>query len=157
MRHRVQSVVLTCLFNRLPLSELRDLGRKMRSTWFRAWRKKTGRSLHLERLSDKERDLTADLEEKSYVEHQKGSLKETELYPDSPCGSTILVIVFMSGALRSSLWRKLSWKVVPVRCARALALMYVCAQYNSHFSHLQTFWTSVPSSKLCQVSNLAAE
>lgn len=62
---RVQSVVLTCLFNRLPLSELRDLGRKMRSAWFRAWKKKTGRSLHLDGLLDKERDVTADLEEKT--------------------------------------------------------------------------------------------
>lgn len=84
----------------------------MRSAWFRAWRRKTGRSLHLDGLLDKERDVTADLEEKTYVEHHKGSLKETELYPDSPFVFTILVIVFRSGALRSSLWLKLSWKVV---------------------------------------------
>lgn len=58
---RVQPAVLTCLFNSLPLSELRDLGRKMRSAWFRAGER--GRSLHLEGLSDKERDTTADLEE----------------------------------------------------------------------------------------------
>lgn len=87
----------------------------MRSAWFRAQRKKTGRSLLLEGLLRREMlHLTWRIR---LCGAQKGSLKETELYPDSPYGFMILVTVFRSGALRSSLWMKLSWKVLPGMCA----------------------------------------
>lgn len=64
------------------------------------------------------------------MEHQKGRPKERVLYPDSPCGSTFLIIIFRTQALRPSLWRKLVLKVVPGRCVYTLPLMYVCAEYN---------------------------
>lgn len=82
---RVHSAVLTCLFNRLALSELRDLGRKVRSAWVRAWGKKMGKSLHLERLLDTERDVTADLEEKTVWSMKREASKKQN------CSQTALV------------------------------------------------------------------
>lgn len=128
----------------------------MRSSWFRAWRKKTGRSLHLEGLFNKERDVTADLEEKAMWSAKRETSKK-QICTQTPSGFMILVTVFRSGPLRLSLWMKLSWNVVPGRCDHALALMYICAWYNSHFGHVQTCQTSLPSSKICLVSDSAAE
>lgn len=71
------------------------------------------------------------------MEHRKVSPKETALRPDSPCGSPFLVIIFRTGALRPSLWRKPSWKVVPGKCVYTLSLMYICAEYNK-----QSLWSS---------------
>lgn len=79
----------------------------MRSSWFRAWRKKTGRSLHLEGLFNKERDVTADLEEKAMWSAKRETSKK-QICTQTPSGFMILVTVFRSGPLRLSLWMKLS-------------------------------------------------
>lgn len=125
------SVGFTCPHNRLPLSELRGLGRKMSSPCSEPQQSRQAKSLHPERLSDKERAPTDDLED------QKGSPEEKTLYSDSSWAFTFLITVFRTQALRSSLWWKLSLKVVPGRCVYTLSLMYVSAEYNK-----KSLWSS---------------
>ena len=66
----------------------------------------------------------------NYVEHQKGSPRKTELYPDSPYASTFMIIICKIGALKPSLWRKISQKVIPGRCVNTLSQICICAEYD---------------------------
>lgn len=89
------------------------------------------------------------------MEDQRGSLKETELYPNSPCGFMILVIVFRSWAPRSSLWMKVVLEGGPRQvfpCTDvSLCLVQQSLQSCPNLLGFSTF------QQTCPVSNSAAE
>jgi len=71
------SVGLSGPRNRLPLSELGDLDRRMRSHFFRALTTKTGKSLCPEWLSQKEQDPAAGLEETMWSTKREAPEKQS--------------------------------------------------------------------------------